>query len=172
MRMAASWFGSLEDPPHTRLRRVDTRPIASSPLIVSTAADREIASRRSNEQRKERLDGNNPIQGVVDFWSSWRISARGRAQQGPNVTLPPYAFGEVSLDFPRRLIVTRELASRTRPPRASFDQHDLRVALSAQQIEGHIPPVPMESEIEARLAETQLVQGHIIQKGGHDRVAE
>jgi hypothetical protein len=39
MRMAASWFGSLEGPPHTRLRRVDTRPIASSPLIISTAAD-------------------------------------------------------------------------------------------------------------------------------------
>src|ERR1700682_2546691 len=57
-------------------------------------------------------------------------------------------------------------------PRASFDQHDLRVALSAQQIEGHIPPVPMESEVEARLAETQLVQGHMIQKGGHDRIAE
>ena len=42
-------------------------------------------------------------------------------------------------------------------PPASFDQQDLRVALSAQQIEGHIPPVPMESEVEARLAETQLV---------------
>src|SRR5580693_10423564 len=57
-------------------------------------------------------------------------------------------------------------------PRASFDQHDLRVALSAQQIEGHIPPVPMKSEVEARLAETQMVQGHIIQKGGHARIAE
>src|ERR1700730_1917621 len=57
-------------------------------------------------------------------------------------------------------------------PRGSFEQHDLRVTLSAQQIEGHIPPVPMESEVEARLAETQLVQGHIIQKGGHDGIAE
>jgi len=28
------------------------------------------------------------VEDVVDFWSSWRISARGRARQGPNVTLP------------------------------------------------------------------------------------
>ena len=35
-----------------------------------------------------------------------------------------------------------------------------------------LTPVPMESEVEVRLAETQMVQGHIIQKGRHDRIAE
>ena len=54
----------------------------------------------------------------------------------------------------------------------SFHQHDFRIAPPAQQIESDIAAVPLEFKIDARISKTQLVQGHMIQKGWHYRIAE
>jgi hypothetical protein len=54
----------------------------------------------------------------------------------------------------------------------SFHQHDPRIALPLQQIDGDIAAVPLESKIETRIAQSQLVQNDVIQKAGHNRIAK
>ena len=68
--------------------------------------------------------------------------------------------------------MTRELASRTRPPRASFDQHNLRVASLLQQIERHLPACRWSLRWNPRVPETTIGYGHPFQKIRHDRIDE
>src|SRR5260221_12242652 len=62
MRMSASWFGSLCDPPYTRLRRDDPRPTASSPRTHGTRQPADTIARRCSNPAftglapKHRLD--------------------------------------------------------------------------------------------------------------------
>jgi len=54
----------------------------------------------------------------------------------------------------------------------SFYQHNLRIPPPPQQIEGDIAAMPLEFKVDARIAKTQVVYGHMIQKGWHHRIAE
>jgi hypothetical protein len=60
MRMAASWLGPLEGPPHTTLRRVDTRPIASSPLIVRPPLTEKLPHEGATNREKKGLTETIP----------------------------------------------------------------------------------------------------------------
>ena len=111
MRMSASWFGPLCDPPYTRLRRDDPRPTASSPRTRAIRPSADTSARHCSNPAftglapKHRLEMPHTRLGEVG------VDVGRCAPRHPS-------FGTITTGQPASRATLRETLPRKSAPRA------------------------------------------------------